>query len=159
MRGEFHCANGLVLPNNITSYGAQILLAAAIRNEVPSFFVGLVDAVPDPALLIASVLEPQFVDGYERKQVSRDAAGWPVTGTLNGETWYETGWLTWVATAPFTVPIRRMMLVGSQTNVGGDMSEKNLKVLALSSALPSALTITPDTPEADRKFKYRLYAR
>lgn len=173
MRGEFIRFDGLVIPNNITNYGARTILAAALRNEVPTFFVGLVDAQPDPALLIQNVVEPEQINGYERKGVTRDNAGWPTEGSINGETYFESDWMTWEATGvpadpvdpeqdlkfPFTKAIRRLMLVQNPANVVDDLSDANLKVLALSTSLPSALTINVDTPEAARKFKYRLYAR
>jgi hypothetical protein len=173
MRGEFIRGDGLVIPNNITNYGARTILAAAVRNEVPTFYVGLVDAQPDPDLLISKVVEPAFVNGYARLPITRDNLGWPVEGTLNGETFFESEWLTWTASGvpadpvdplqdlkfPFSKAIRRLMLVQHATNVVDDLSDANLKVLALSTSLPNALTINTDTVEAARKFKYRLYAR
>lgn len=173
MRGEFIRGDGLVVPNNITNFGARTILAAALRNEIPTFYVGLVDAQPDPALLISNCVEPSFVNGYERKSITRDSLGWVTEGAINGETYFESDWLTWEATGvpadpvdpeqdlkfPYDKAIRRLMLVQYATNVDADLSDANLKVLALSSSLPSALTINTDTPEAARRFKYRLYAR
>lgn len=159
LRGEFIRGDGLVIPNNITLYGARTILAAALRNDAPTFHVGLVYAAPDPDLLISDCVEPLFQDGYERKQITRDNAGWPVEGNLNGEPYFESDWLTWTATADFSEAILRMMLVQNATNMADDLSDKNLKVIALSGALPADLTITPTTPEANRKFKYRVYLR
>lgn len=159
MRGEFIRADGLVIPNNITLYGARTILAAALRNEVPTFYVGLVDAAPDPALLISQVSEPTFTAGYARQPVTRDNAGWPVEGTLNGEPYFESQWLTWASDDKFSVAVRRLMLVQNATNIAGDLSDRNLKVLALSTPMPADLLITKDTIEANRKFKYRVYAR
>lgn len=159
MRGEFHCANGLVIPNNITRFGARTLLAAAVRNEVPTFYVGLVDGAPDPDLLISSLSEPLFANGYTRQAILRSNVGWPVEGVVNGETYFESDWLTWASTDKFDKPVRRLMLVSNQTNVADDATPKNLRVLALSATMPADLLITKDTPEANRKFKYRLYAR
>ena len=160
LRGEFVRGDGLVIPNNITLYGARTILAAALRNEAPTFFVGLVDAAPDPELLISQVVEPSMANGYARKGITRDAAGWPIEGNLNGEPYFESDWMIWAAAGGnFDKPIRRMMLVQKATNVNGDATDANLRVIALSSALPADLTITPTTLEANRKFKYRVYLR
>ncbi len=153
LRGEFHCANGLVIPNNITKFGAATILAAAMRNTVPAFWVGLVDGVPDPDLQLEDLTEPTFTNGYARIAITRDGTGWPTTGEVNGEPYIESGWLTWAATGGnFSEQIRRMVIVPDDTDTTGN-------VFALSAALPALLTITPTTLEADRRFKYRIYLR
>lgn len=154
LRGEFHCGNGLVIPNNITKSGAATILAAAMRNTVPTFWVGLVDGVPDPDLLIEDLVEPTIgTNGYGRIQITRDNTGWPTTGEVNGESYIESDWLTWVATGGnFNQQIRRMMICSTQNGTTGN-------VFALSAALPALLTITPTTLLADRRFKYRVYLR
>ena len=149
-RGEFHRADGLVIPNNVTNYGVRTLLAAAVRNEVPTFFVGLVDAAPDPELSMDDVIEPSIgINGYQRLAVERSNVGWPTEGVLNGEVFFETNWLVWTAVGGnFNKPIRRLALVDADSGV-----------IALSGPLPADLTITPTTSENNRRFKYRLYAR
>ena len=147
MRGEFIRGDGLVIPNNITKEGARILLAAAIRNDVPIFSVALVDGQPDPLLTLDKLVEPSDVGGYARKPVTRDAAGWPGQGELNGESYYETASLVWEATAPYSESVRRLALLSGEV------------VVALSSAMPSDLLITPETSLPNRSFKYRIYAR
>lgn len=159
-RGEYIRFDGLVIPNNVTVFGRATLLAAALRNTVPTFYVGLVDAAPDPELLIADCFEPTVgTNGYARIQITRDNAGWPGIGTLNNQPYLESDWLEWTAVGgPFNQTVQRMMLVMHSTNVGADESDANLKVLALSAAMPLPLLVDVATPEADRKFKYRLYA-
>lgn len=146
--------------SNVTIFGRSVLLAAALRNTVPTFWVGLVDASPDPELLIADCIEPTIgVNGYQRIQITRNDAGWITAGTLNGQPWLESDWLIWAATGgPFDKTVQRLMLVCNSTNIVDDESDANLKVVALSAAMPLPLTVNPATLEANRKFKYRLYA-
>jgi len=145
--------------SNVTVFGRSTLLAAALRDTSTTFWVGLVDASPDPELLIADCVEPTIgVNGYERIQITRDGTGWPGSGTLNGQPYVESDWLIWEATGgAFDKTVQRLMLVVNETNVVDDESDENTKVLALSAAMPLALTVDEDTPEADRKFKFRIY--
>lgn len=154
LRGEFHTPSGLVIPNNITKFGAAMILAAAMRNTVPAFWVGLVDGVPDPDLQLEDLTEPTLgVNGYARIQITRDNTGWPTTGEMNGEPYIESGWLTWTATGgAFDQQIRRMVLLPDDTDLTGN-------VFCLSAALPALRTINESTAEADRQFKYRIYLR
>lgn len=146
-RGEFIRGDGLVIPNNVTKVGARTLLAAALRNTVPVFTVGLVNAQPDPDLTLSDMVEPSVAGGYARKPVTRDEAGWPVMGELNGEPYFETAPLVWEATAAYSESVRRLALFN-----GND-------VLALSGAMPNDLLIDENTNLPNRTFKYRLYAR
>ncbi len=154
LRGEFIRADGLVIPNNITTFGAATILAAAMRNTVPTFWVGLCDAVPDPDLQIEDLTEPTIAtNGYGRIQITRDDTGWPTVGETNGEPFIESDWLTWAATGgAFDEEIRRMFIAASETDTTGD-------VFALSAALPALVEIDEATAEADRRFKYRIYLR
>ncbi len=154
LRGEFIRADGLVIPNNLTIFGADTLLKAALRNTVPTFWVGLVDGVPETELQIEDLDEPTIgTNGYARQQITRDSTGWPVADVLNGEPYLESLWLTWAASGgSFDQAIRRLMIVPSQTDITGD-------VFALSAPLEGLVTIGVATVEDDRKFKYRLYLR
>ena len=152
LRGEFVRADGLVIPNNVTQAGAQMILAAALTNQDVEFWAGLVYGSPDPALTIQDLVEPTIgTNGYARIQVARSSVGWPTSGTLNGQPWFETDWLTWAATGgDFDQTVRRVMICGDETATNGD-------VFALSTPLPADLIVTPTTDEVDRRFKYRLY--
>lgn len=154
LRGEFHTGSGLVIPNNITKFGAATILAAAMRGETPAFWVGLVDGVPENDLQLEVLSEPAIgTGGYARIEIPADEDGWPTMAELNGEPYIESDWLIWEATGDgFTVPIRRMVIVPTENELEGD-------VFAISAPLPSLRQITPGTPEADRKFKYRVYLR
>jgi hypothetical protein len=154
LRGEFIRANGLVIPNNVTTAGAAALLGAALRNTVPTFWVGLCSAVYQPDLHIQDLVEPTLAtNNYARLAVSRDNVGWPSDGVVNGEVYFESLPLVWSATAgPFDQPVTRMFICQTENGLVGD-------VLALSAALPDDLLIDVDTAEADRTFKYRLFAR
>jgi hypothetical protein len=154
LRGEFVRASGLVIPNNVTTAGATALLAAALRDTVPTFWIGLCSAVYQPDLQIQNIVEPTIAtNGYARLAVSRDILGWPSDGVVNGEAFFESLPLVWSATAgPFDQPVTRMFICQSETDLVGD-------ILCLSAALPDDLIIDPLTAEVDRTFKYRLFAR
>ncbi|MCK8343041.1 hypothetical protein LXA62_18235, partial [Erwinia amylovora] len=62
----------MVLPNNITTEGARVILAAAFRNDVPTFFAGLVRGVPSLSLTSANLTEPTIgTNGYARVSIAR----------------------------------------------------------------------------------------
>lgn len=153
-RGEFIRADGLVIPNNITTYGAKSIFRWALRDEDYDLHIGLANCAPDVLLQIEDLNEPTIgVNGYARQPITR-GAGWPVFGTFNGEQYYETSVFVFEATgAGFDAEINRLALINSLADAAGE------KVVALSGALPAALTITPATLLADRSFKYRIYGR
>lgn len=154
LRGEFRCQNGLVIPNNVTLAGSAAILAAALRNTEISFFVGLCSAVYDSLLTIEGLVEPTLAtNGYARLAVARDNTGWPSGGVVNGENYIESKALVWTAVGgPFDKPVTRMFICQTEAGVAGP-------VLALSAPLPDEFVVTPETPEPDRTFKYRLYMR
>lgn len=154
LRGEFRFQSGLVIPNNITTAGVRTLLAAALRNTVPTFCVGLCSAVYQPDLAVEDLIEPTIAtNGYARLAVARDSTGWPSDGEVNGEVFFESLPLVWQATGgPFDQPITRMFICGDETSLTGD-------VFCLSAALPDDFIIDPDVPEPDRTFNYRLFGR
>lgn len=154
LRGEFRFQNGLVIPNNITTEGVRTILAAALRDTVPTFWVGLCSAVYQPDLAIEDITEPTIAtNGYARLAVARDSTGWPSDGEVNGEVYFESLPLIWTPVGgPFDQPITRMFICGTETGLTGP-------VFCLSAALPDDFVIEVATPEADRTFLYRLYAR
>lgn len=156
LRGEFIRGDGLTIPNNITTWGAERMLAMALRAEAQDLWVGLCSGVYTPGLQIEDMLEPTIgVNGYGRKQVLRNnlATGWLTSGVVNDEPFLETDWMIWVAAGgPFSESIGRMFISATELTVTGD-------VFCLSAALPSEIVIDVDTLEADRKFKYRIYLR
>lgn len=154
LRGEFRSKSGLVIPNNITTAGAQMILGSALRGDVPTFYVGLCSAVPVPGLLIENVVEPTLAtNGYARLAVARDNTGWPSDGLVNGEPYLESLDLVWTAVGgPFDQPVTRMFLTPEESATVGD-------VYAISAALPEELAIDESTPLVDRTFNYRIYLR
>lgn len=154
MRGEFIRADGLVIPNNITTYGVKSIFRWALRDEDYSLHMGLANCAPDPLLQIEDLGEPTIgLNGYARQSIVR-ATNWPVFGELNGEQYYETSVFVFAATGPgFNVAINRLALINSAADTTGE------KVVALSGPLPTELTITPATLLADRSFKYRIFGR
>lgn len=153
-RGEFRFANGLILPNNITVAGVQTILDLAFRDTAVDFWVGLCSATYEPDLLIQDLVEPTIgTNGYARQQIARSALGWPGDGLANNEPYVESDSLIWAASGgAFDQAITRMFICFSETDLTGD-------VFALSASLPAELTIDEATLEADRTFKYRVFAR
>ena len=153
-KGEFHRGNGLVIPNNVTIFGAQSILQGFARNTVPTFWVGLCNAVYEPDLTLADIEEPTIAtNGYARLPISRDSTGWPGDGLVNNEPYIESLNLVWAATGgAFDKAVTRMFITPEESALVGD-------IFCLSGALPDELTIDEDTAEVDRSFKYRLFAR
>lgn len=154
IRGEFIRADGLVIPNNVMTYGVKSIFQWALRDENYSLFMGLANCNPDPELQIEDLNEPTLAtNGYDRIEIPR-TTGWPVFGELNGETYYETSVYEFEASgAGFDKPINRIVLINSEDATAGQL------VVALSGPLPEEVTITAATPLEDRSFKYRIYGR
>lgn len=155
-RGEFiRKSDGLVIPNNVMTYGIRTILKAGLRNDAINLHVALANCNPDPLLAAEQLNEPTIgVNGYARQALPRDATGWPVYSQLNGETYLETKFFVFEAVDDdFDKPVNRLAIIDHATQTNGQI------VVALSGAFPTEITITPDTDEADRSFKYRLYAR
>ena len=153
-KGEFRWSNGLVIPNNVTIFGAQSILAGFARNTVPTFFVGLCNAVYEPDLTLADIEEPTIgVNGYARIPLSRDITGWPSDGLVNNEAYIESLTLVWEAVGgAFDKAVTRMFITPVESALVGAL-------FCLSAPLPEELEIDEDTLEVDRSFKYRLFAR
>ena len=153
-RGEFIRKDGLVIPNNVTLYGAQRILRLAVTQIETEFWMALVDAAPDTELQIEDMTEPTIgTNGYARQAIERTTVGWPVVSQLNGEAFVETREFVFAADGgDFDQEVSRIAFVESETATDGD-------VIALSSAFPAKILITPATILADRTFKYRLYGR
>lgn len=151
--GRFIRGDGLVLPNNVSLAGAQMILAAAMRNTAPAFWFGLVVGAPSASMILADMEEPTVgVGGYARIQATRDGTGWPGLGDVGGKKYIETDYLTWTATGSgFDKPIQRVAWFGTNAVAGGN------QIMSLSAPLPEPKQILASTPLAKRQFKYRLY--
>ena len=154
MRGKFVRADGLVLPNNISRVGSQMILEAAFRNTVPTLFVALVVGAPDAVMTMATMEEPTIgVNGYARIAIERNAVGWPNSAEVAGERMIGTDWLTWTPTGTgFNKPVQRLALIGSASGLG-----VGAPVYALSSAMPAPATLLATTPVEQRRFKYEIF--
>lgn len=154
MRGEFIRGDGLIVPNNITTYGADSIFRAALLDAGYDFYIGLANCNPDPLLDANALNEPTSgVYGYSRQAIPRDSTGWTVTSTLNGETYFESKNFVFEAGGgAFDKPINRLAIINGLATSG-------VIVVALSSPLPSPILITPDVDVSLRTFKYRIYGR
>src|SRR3546814_11782683 len=91
IRGEFIRGDGLVLPNNITSYGAELLLAAALQGVATTLNMCLGKCNPKVDLDLNELNEPTIgTGGYARQSLSQDDIDWLTSGELNGERFIET---------------------------------------------------------------------
>lgn len=155
LRGEFVRGDGLVLPNNITTYGAGLILGAALRGEVTNLHIGLANCNPHPLLTLQQLNEPTIgVNGYARQTIGQDNVDWLAVGNLSGEVYYETRPFVFTPTgAGFDKPITRPVIVNHADAVTGTL------VVAVGAALPAEVTLLESTPEAARTFKYRIFAR
>ena len=155
LRGEFVRGDGLIIPNNITTYGAETILGAALRGDATTRHIGLANCNPHPLLNLKQLNEPTLgVNGYARQTIGQDDTDWLTKGSLSGETYFETRNYIFVPTgAGFDKPITRPVIVNHATSTAG------LLVVAVGSALPEEVTLLATTPEAERTFKYRIFAR
>ena len=155
MRGEFVRGDGLVIPNNITTYGATAILAAALRGSAIDFHIGLANCNPHPLLNLSQLNEPTIgVNGYARQTIGQDDTDWLTQGSLSGEVYFETRNFIFTPTgAGFDKPITRPVIVNHASLTVGVL------VVAVGSALPAEVLLEADTPEAERTFKYRIFAR
>lgn len=137
-----------------TQAGRVLLLDAALRNQSLQLYIGLCQGEYAEDLNVADIVEPTIgTNGYARQLIPMDAVGWAVDGIVNNEIYFETDWFTWAAVGgDFNAAIQRVFLVTDSTATDVD-------VVALGGAFPAEILITPTTDEADRKFKFRIYAR
>ena len=155
MRGEFIRGDGLVIPNNIMTYGMQQIFSWALKNTGYNLYIGLANCNPDPGLLAEHLNEPTIgVNGYARQGITRDGTGWPTSDLLNNEPYFETQEFVFDAVGgPYDKAIRRLALINHPTDVTGQI------VVALSSPLPADLIIETTTDLPSRTYKYRIYGR
>lgn len=153
MRGEFIRADGLVIPNNVSLAGAEVVLRAAFQGVAPTFWVGLVAGAPTLDMTMTNMTEPTIgVNGYVRVQLEQDDSGWPIVTTNANEAYVESEFMLWTAVGgPFDKPVQRLALLGT------DSFSVSADVYALSGLMPNEITIGVNTDESLRKFKYRLY--
>lgn len=155
MRGEFIRGDGLVLPNNITTWGAESILRAAFQfpRYNLALWMRLVDAVYTPGLQVSETLEPTLdTNGYVPREVRVDGSDWATFGSANGEPYVESVPRVFQAVGGnFSRAISRIALSPDLARTGA--------IFSLSSPLPAPLLITPTTPAVERTFRYRLYLR
>lgn len=153
MRGRFIRGDGLILPNNVSLAGAEMVLKSAFRLTAQSLWAALVFGPPTTDMVIGDLVEPTIgVNGYERVEITQDIVGWPTIGTLGSEKYIETDWLEFEATGGnFDEGVQRVALLGAETY------DVNQDVFSLSAMMPAEIIITPTTDLADRRFKYQFF--
>lgn len=153
MRGQFVRGDGLIIPNNISSAGAEMILKSAFQNESYTLFAALVTGAPSKAMTLVDMTEPTVgTNGYARIPILRNSTGWPTTGELNGEVYIETQDLVWVpAGGNFDELIQRLALVGGAT------PDPDEPIFALSAPLADPLEMTPSLSIGLRTFKYQIF--
>lgn len=153
MRGQFVRGDGLILPNNVSLAGAEVILRGAFRLTPQAFFAALVTGAPTKSMTQADMVEPAIgTNGYARQAITQDAVGWPTIGTVASERYIESAWVTFEAVGgDFSAPVQRVALLGYATL---DLAHP---IFALSALMPEEITITPATPLANRRFKYQFF--
>lgn len=153
MRGEFIRGDGLVVPNNVSLDGKEMILASAFQHASQTFYAALVAGAATLDMTMGDMTEPTIgTNGYARVAISQDDTGWPVIANLDSEMYVETDWLTYTASGGnFDETVQRIALVAAGTYTAGD------SVFALSGLFPAEIIITPTTDLALRRFKYRFY--
>src|SRR3546814_1451405 len=117
IRGEFIRGDGLVFPNNRTSYGAELLLAAALRGVATTLHMCLGKCNPKFDLDLNELNEPTIgTGGYARQSLSQDDTDWLTSGELNGERFLETRAVIFVPTGDgFDKEITRPVIVNHRS--------------------------------------------
>lgn len=153
MRGEFVRGDGLILPNNIMTYGVESLFRWALQNTGYALHMALADCNPTPLLAASDLNEPTIgVGGYARQSIAR-GGGWPTTGQVNGETYFESEEITFPATDAYSGVVSRLCLINHASQITGQI------VVALSTPFGTDVQIDETTPVEQRTFKYRIYGR
>lgn len=153
MRGLFTRGDGLILPNNVTLDGAVMILGAALRDESPGIYLGLISGNPLPQMTLADVIEPTVgVHGYARQQLTRDNTGWISIGWVGSEAAINSRLVTFAASGGnFDKAIQRVALFGQSGQASDNV------IYAISAPLAAPETITPTTNLANRQFQYSLF--
>lgn len=153
MRGQFIRGDGLVIPNTVSIAGARMLLDAALKNIVPTFYMGLVKGVPTPGMTLGDMQEPTIgVHGYARKAIARSVAGWTTSGYVGNEAFLATDFLDFTPVGGvYDKSIQRCMLLPS-TSV-----DPTTPVYSLSAALPAEVILDPAMDHGLLIFQYQLF--
>src|SRR3546814_4309144 len=98
IRGEFIRGDGLVLPNNITSYGAELLLAAALQGVATTLHICLGKCNRKVDHDLNELNEPTIgTGGYALQSLRQDDNDWLPSGELHGDRFHETRAVIFVA--------------------------------------------------------------
>jgi len=154
MRGEFIFGNGLVVPNNFTTAGAELILKRALQDvSGGTLHLGICTGVFDDARLIQDLNEPAFSNGYARQPLAQNNVDWPVSGQVNNEWYVESKDVVFTASGgPFSAPYNRPFLCLTLNGLTGN-------VIAMGKPLADEILIDVATPLESRTMRYRLYAR
>lgn len=142
IRGEYE-VNGVIVPNQLTVFGAQAIWKAAFWGISNTWYLGLCTRLPSDHLLLDTMGEPGATNGYARQAIPLNPASWPVIGLVNNETYAETESLTFPATGAYDTDVSRLFVTD------GDY------VISVSSQIPGGLQII-DSPFT---VKYRIFLR
>lgn len=146
IRGEYVLIRGdeqIVIPNQFTIFGAQLMLRAAFWGSRPALKLGLSGRNPDDTLQLAGMQEPSGANGYLRINLPMDDINWPIIGSINGESFVESREFTFELTGAVDVPVNRFFITDG------------VQVVSVSSAFKSGLQLY----SAPITTKYRLYLR
>lgn len=146
IRGEYVLnldGEDIVLPNSFTVYGVGLLMKAAFWQQPIPLKMGLCAVNPQDFMQLASIQEPNAINGYARQDVPMNQTNWPVLSSINGETMVESREVTFPLTGATSNAVNRLFLTDG------------IGVISVSSAFEEGLGFK-STPYSQ---KYRLYIR
>lgn len=131
----------IILPNRVTDEGEQEYLKMIFQNVSQiagggNFYVGLCNQTPAEGDGLTDIsTELAVTNGYSRKAITRNAAGWPTLTTINGHTVLRSGTVTFTASGgDFSASFTRAFLTDQASGTAGVL-------YAYSGALTVALTL------------------
>lgn len=147
----------IITPNNVLDQGEESFLKMITRADVSevsaggNFYIGLCGAAFTEATVLATLSgEPSTTNGYARQPVTRDAAGWPTIGTINGLWRALTATINFTASGgDFSTAISRAFLTNVVSGTVG-------RLFSVGGALPAPLLVTNGLTVPVR---YELYLR
>lgn len=114
IRGEYSVRIGdgpeRIIPNQFTIVGMQTIMKAAFWGIRPDLYIGLCNNNIASMLSLASIQEPDEVNGYARQIVKMNQVNWPVISSVNGESYVESREVTFPLSAGLSTPIGRLFI-------------------------------------------------
>lgn len=156
MHGQFRFflpEGEIVIPNTVVDNGEEQFLKAIFQNVFPiagggNFYIGLCNQVPADLDVLGSITtEPNVLNGYARKAITRDATGWPTIDQVNSDKRITSAQVTFTAAGgSFDKSFTRAFLCDVSSGSTGNL-------FAYSGALSQAITLA-DTQSFAMQYEF-----